>query len=260
MDHSSRRGALRLALGLAVTAPAVLRVTRAGAADFSLKAANNTPTTHPLTVRMIQAFDAIRSETGGKVDIRIFPSNQLGGDTDMLSQLRSGALEFFTLSPLILSTLVPQASISGVGFAWSGYDRVWPAMDGDLGAYVRAQIGKSGLHAFDRIWENGFRQTTSSTRPIANPDDFKGFKIRVPPSPMWTSMFKAFDAAPMSINFAETYSALQTRIAEGQENPLALISTAKLYEVQKYLTKTNHMWDGSGCSPTAGCGATCPAR
>ena len=142
------------------------------------------------------------------------------------------------------ATLVPVASINGLGFIWESYAKVWPAMDGELGAYVRAQIQKAGLFPFEKIWENGFRQTTSSTRPIKTPDDFKGFKIRVPLSPLWTSMFKAFDASPMSINFAEVYSALQTKIAEGQENPLALIETAKLYEVQKYLSKTNHMWDG----------------
>jgi TRAP-type C4-dicarboxylate transport system substrate-binding protein len=76
------------------------------------------------------------------------------------------------------------------------------------------------------------------------PDDFKGMKLRVPPSPLWTSMFKALDAAPASINFNEVYSALQTKIVDGQENPLAIISTAKLYEVQKYCSLTNHMWDG----------------
>jgi len=96
----------------------------------------------------------------------------------------------------------------------------------------------------DKIWDNGFRETTSSTKPINGPDDLKGFKIRVPVSPLWTSMFKAFDAAPASINFSEVYSALQTKIVEGQENPLAIISTAKLYEVQKFCSLTNHMWDG----------------
>jgi tripartite ATP-independent transporter DctP family solute receptor len=216
----------------------------AKAAEFSFKAANNAPESHPLTIRMREAAANVLKDSNGAIDIQIFPNNQLGSDTDMLSQLRSGALEFFTLSPLILSTLVPNAAISGVGFAWSGYDKLWPAMDGELGAYVRGQIQKAGLFAHERIWENGFRQVTSSTKPILTPDDFKGFKIRVPVSPMWTSMFKAFDAAPMSINFSEVYSALQTKIAEGQENPLALINTAKLYEVQKYLSKTNHMWDG----------------
>lgn len=244
MTPISRRRALQMSLAGAVAAPAVLRITAAHGAEFDLKVANNSPVTHPLTIYMIKAADGVRQETGGKVDIKVFPNNQLGGDTDMLSQLRSGALEFFTLSPLILATLVPAAAISGVGFAWSSYDKLWPAIDGELGAHVRDKISKAGLFAFDRIWENGFRQTTSSTRPILTPDDFKGFKIRVPPSPMWTSMFKAFDAAPMTINFAEVYSALQTRIAEGQENPLALIDAAKLYEVQKHLSKTNHMWDG----------------
>ncbi|HEX3182356.1 MAG TPA: TRAP transporter substrate-binding protein [Beijerinckiaceae bacterium] len=206
--------------------------------------ANNSPETHPLTVRMREAAANILKDSDDKVDMQVFPNNQLGSDTDMLSQLRSGALEFFTLSGLILATLVPAASINGIGFAWSGYDKVWPAMDGDLGAYIRAQIAKANLHAFGRIWENGFRQITSSTREIKTPDDLKGFKIRVPASPLWTSMFKAFDASPMTINFSEVYSALQTKVAEGQENPLALIDSAKLYEVQKYLARTNHMWDG----------------
>jgi tripartite ATP-independent transporter DctP family solute receptor len=162
----------------------------------------------------------------------------------MLSQLRSGGIEFFTLSGLILSTLVPAASINGIGFAFADYDQVWKAMDGDLGAYVRAQIAKANLVAMDRIWDNGFRQITTSTKPITTPDDLKGMKLRVPPSPLWTSMFEALGAAPVSINFAEVYSALQTKVVEGQENPLAIISTAKLYEVQKYCSLTNHMWDG----------------
>lgn len=244
MNRFSRRAVLNLGAGLAVGGPAVLRVTKLSAAEFTMKVANNSPVTHPQSIRMQEATDRIRKETNGSVDIQLFPNNQLGSDTDMLSQLRSGALEFFTLSPLILSTLVPNAAVSGIGFAWSGYDKVWPAMDGPLGAYVRGQIQKSGLYAFERMWDNGFRQTTSSTRPILQAEDFKGFKIRVPVAPLWTSMFKAFDAAPLSINFAEVYSALQTKIAEGQENPLAIIDTAKLYEVQKYLSKTNHMWDG----------------
>ena len=182
--------------------------------------------------------------TGGRLEIRVFPNSQLGSDTDTLSQLRSGAVELFTLSGLILSTLAPPASINGVGFAFKDYDQVWAAIDGKLGAYVRGEIGKRGILAMDKIWDNGFRQTTTSTKPIRTPDDFKGMKIRVPVSPLWTSMFQAMGAAPASINFNEVYSALQTHVVEGQENPLTLIDTAKLYEVQKYCSMTNHMWDG----------------
>jgi tripartite ATP-independent transporter DctP family solute receptor len=197
-----------------------------------------------MNVRAREMAAAIKDQTGGRFEMQIFPSSQLGSDTDTLSQLRSGGVEFFTLSGLILSTLVPAASINGLGFAFPSYDAVWRAMDGDLGAYVRAQIAKSGLIAMEKIWDNGFRQTTTSTKPIVTPDDFKGMKLRVPVSPLWTSMFKALDAAPTSINFNEVYSALQTKIVDGQENPLAIISTAKLYEVQKYCSLTNHMWDG----------------
>src|ERR1700690_4339890 len=241
----SRRTLLKASAASAVlSGVGTPRAARAQAAEFTYKYANNLPDSHPMNARAKKMAAAIKAETQGRFDLQIFPNNQLGSDTDMLSQVRSGGVEFFTLSGLILSTLVPAASINGIGFAFPDYDTVWKAMDGDLGAYVCGEINKAGLVVMDKIWDNGFRQTTSSTKPINGPDDFKGFKIRVPVSPLWTSMFKAFDAAPASINFSEVYSALQTKIVEGQENPLAIISTAKLYEVQKFCSLTNHMWDG----------------
>jgi tripartite ATP-independent transporter DctP family solute receptor len=232
------------ALALATLPLVAIRSRPARAAEFSYKFANNLPVSHPLNQRMQQAAERIATASGGRMELRIFPSSQLGSDTDTLSQLRSGAVEFFTISGLILSTLVPAASINGIGFAFAGYDKVWPAMDGALGGYVRDEIAKRGLHAFDRMLDNGFRQITTSTKPIAAPDDLRGVKLRVPVSPLWTSMFAALGASPTSINFSEVYSALQTRIVDGQENPLAVIYTAKLYEVQKYCALTNHMWDG----------------
>lgn len=231
-------------LGTASVALAGTVKARAQSAEFNYKYANNLPISHPMNLRAQEAVDKILEESGGRVSIQIFPSNQLGSDTDMLSQVRSGGVEFFTLSPLILSTLVPNASINGMGFAFPDYDTVWKAMDGELGAYVRGEIEKANLHVMEKIWDNGFRQTTSSVGPIETPADLEGFKIRVPVSPLWTSMFSAFGAAPASINFAEVYTALQTGVVDGQENPLAIISTAKLHEVQKYCSMTNHMWDG----------------
>lgn len=221
-----------------------INVRPARAAEFSLKIANNVPVTHPMAIRQQEACDRIKAATNGQVEIMMFPNSQLGTDTDMLSQLRSGAIDFFSLSGLILATLVPAASINGIGFAFKDYDTVWTTMDGKLGAYVRSEIDKRGLIAMEKIWDNGFRQITSSTHPIKTPADLKGFKIRVPVSPLWTSMFQALGASPVSINFSEVYSALQTKIAEGQENPLTLIQIAKLYEVQKYVSMTSHMWDG----------------
>jgi tripartite ATP-independent transporter DctP family solute receptor len=220
-------------------------LTRRGdAAEFVYRYANNNVTAHPMNIRLREAVDKIKEESGGRMEIQLFPNSQLGGDSDMLSQLRTGAIQMFNLSGLILATYVPVASINGIGFAFKDYSQVWPAMDGALGAFVRSAVAKAGLHSFDNMWDNGYRQITSSTHPINTPDDIKGFKIRVPVSPLWTSMFKALGASPTSININEVYSALQTKIVEGQENPLSLINLFKFYEVQKYVSFTNHMWDG----------------
>jgi TRAP-type transport system periplasmic protein len=240
----TRRHLFAAAGSIVVATLGAPRHARPQQAQWVYKYANNLPESHPMNIRAREMAAAIKQETNGRFDLQIFPSSQLGSDTDTLSQIRSGAVEFFTLSGLILSTLVPAASINGMGFAFPDYNNVWQAMDGELGAYIRAQIAKAKLIAMEKIWDNGFRQTTTSTKPVRTPDDFRGMKLRVPPSPLWTSMFKAFDASPASINFNEVYSALQTKIVDGQENPLAIIATAKLYEVQKYLSFTNHMWDG----------------
>ena len=228
------------AAAMACAAPAILRA----APDHTLRLGNIMPVDHPLNVRLNEAAKVVLEQTGGRVDIRVFPASQLGTDADMLSQLRSGALNFFVQTGLVVANFVPVAAITGLGFAFTDYAQVWRAVDGELGAHVRAAFEKVNLIAFERMWDNGFRQTTSSTRPIRAPNDIEGFKIRVPPSAMWTSLFKALGAAPTSIPWGETYSALQTRVADGLENPLAGIYFAKMYEVQKYLTRTNHMWDG----------------
>src|SRR6266516_5884818 len=217
---------------------------RGDAAEITWRYANELVPTHSMNVRLQQAVERIRQESGARIEIQIFPNNQLGGGTDMLSQLRTGVIQLFNLSGVILSTVVPVASINGIGFSFRDYDQVWGAMDGALGQYVRAAIEKSGLFAFDKMWDNGYRQVTSSTHPIKAPEDFKGFKIRVPVSPLWTSMLKAFGASPASINFSEVYSALETKIVEGQENPLSLIASNKFYEVQKYVSLVGRIWDG----------------
>jgi TRAP-type transport system periplasmic protein len=243
MTKLSRRKFTALA-GVA-TIGAAVPLRRANAAEFSFKLGTNVPDTHPLNVYARKAAEEITQATGGRFELKLFPNNQLGGDTDMFSQLRSGALECFTLSGVnVLSTLVPSAAIWGVGFAWKDYPTLWGALDGKFGAHLRSQIEKVGIVALDKIWDNGFRQVTTSVRPIVTPADLQGLKMRVPVSALWTSLFKSLGASPTSINFAEVYSALQTKIVDGQENPPAIISAAKLYEVQKYCSLTNHMWDG----------------
>lgn len=230
--------------GVAAAGIAAPWVARAAAPDFRLKFGNIVSGDHPLNTSMAKAGERIKAETDGKVVIELFPKNQLGSDADMLSQLRSGALELFAQTGVLMSTLVPVASINGVGFAYPSYDKVWESLDGPLGKHIRKAFSDANLVCLDKSWNHGFRQVTSSTKPILKPADLANFKIRVPPSPLWTSMFKAFGAAPVSIPWAETYSAMQTRIADGLEQPLIGLLVDKMYEVQKYCSLTNHMWDG----------------
>jgi tripartite ATP-independent transporter DctP family solute receptor len=241
---TTRRAVLRQLGALPAAAVATALPRFAHAAEFSLKYGNNLPVTHPLNVRAQEAADRIAKESKGRVEVKIFPNNQLGGDTDMLAQVRSGGIDFFTPSALVIATLVPVAAINATGFAFSDYAQVWGAMDGKVGAHVRAAIGKMRLHAFEKMWDNGFRQMTSSKGPIATAKDMDGLKIRVPVSPLSVSMFKGLGASPASLQFSEVYSALQTKIVDAQENPLPIIQVAKLFEVQKNCSLSNHIWDG----------------
>jgi len=123
----------------------------------------------------------------------------------------------------------------------------WVKQDGGCGVgdVVRDAIGKAGIVPMRKIWDNGFRQiTSSSSRQLNSVGDIRGFKIRVPVTALLTSLFSGLGALPSSISYSELYSALQTHIVEGQENPLAQVSTGKLYEVQKYCALSNHCWSG----------------
>ena len=241
MQNLSRRGILAGAATLPLVA---IHAKGANAASFRYKFATNLPPAHPLNTSNAAAIARIKAATNGALDITLYPSSVLGTDPVMLNQVRSGAIQFFTLSPVILSTLVPTAAINGIGFAFGSEDQAFKAMDGKLGALVRNDIDKAGLIAFEKIYDNGFRQITTSTKPIMTPDDLHSLRVRVPPAALWTSMFTDFGSAPTTVSFNEVYTALQTHLVDAQENPLAIISTAKLYEVQKYCSMTNHMWDG----------------
>jgi TRAP-type transport system periplasmic protein len=237
----TRRRALTGAAGL--SAATILRWP-ANAAEFTYKFGSSSPMEHPAMAHTQIAADKIRQETNGRLDIVLYPSSQLGGDTAMISQVISGALQMYMLPIDLLAPRNPICGVTGVGFAFPGYDQVWPAMDGDLGKMLRDVAEKIGLYCFDKGWDHGFRQITTRTKPIAVPDDLHGFKIRLPVAPFLVSLFRHLGASPTTLNFSEVYSALQTGIVDGQENPLVLIDTAKLYEVQKFCSLTNHVWAG----------------
>ena len=241
MTNRLSRGRFVAGSAAALATIAVMR-SPARAAQWTYKYASNVSLDHPLNVRMRECWNAVTKETGGRLEVQIFPNNQLGGDTQALQQLRSGALQFFTLDGGILQSVVPVAAIQGVGFAFKDSNDAFRAMDGALGDYVRGAIRAAGLYVHPKMWENGMRQITSSAKPIRNASDLSGFKIRTPAGELWVDLFKSLGAAPAPLNFSELYTALQTHVFDGQENPYAIIDVGRLYEVQKYVSVTNHMW------------------
>jgi TRAP-type transport system periplasmic protein len=243
MQHAklSRRHIVAGAAG--VSAATILRWP-ANAAEFNYKLGGSSPMEHPAMAHSRDAAAKIKEQTNGRLEITMYPNSVLGGDTAMIAQVISGALEMYVLPIDLLAPRNPVCGISGVGFAFPSYDHVWAAMDGELGDMMRAAAAEIGLFCLDKGYDHGFRQITTRTKPITGPADLRGFKIRLPVAPYLISLFRHLGASPTAINFNEVYSALQTGIVDGQENPLVLIDTAKLYEVQKYCSLTNHVWAG----------------
>ena len=216
------------------------------AAEFAYKMGHDMPADHPLNVRAVEAAGRVAKTTNGRVEIKLFPNSQLGGDPSMFEQLRSGAVEMLAMPGAFITT-VPLASRSRrtLPLRFRIARRRAKAMDGNPGrGVVRDAIKANGIWVLDKIWENGFRDITTSTKPIKTVDDLAGFKIRVSPGKIRVDTFQSLGASPSPISANEVYTALQTKIVDGQENPLVTIETMRFYEVQKYCSLSQHMWSG----------------
>jgi tripartite ATP-independent transporter DctP family solute receptor len=229
--------------GSSFPAPPTPAPAAAGNAIFNLNCGNDLPSDHPLNVRSLEAFARINAATNGRVQIKAFPASLLGSDAAMLAQLRSGALEMLAL-PGASITLSPLASIENLAFAFADRSTAFAAMDGNLGRIIRADIAAKGIVALDKIWEDGFRNITTATGPVRSAADVTGLKIRVTPTPISVDTFRSLGASPTPIAINEVYTALQTRIVDAQENLLAVVEQQKLYEVQRYVALSEHVWSG----------------
>ena len=219
-------------------------ITPARAAEFNLKYGHDLPADHPINVRSVQAFARINKLTNGRVAIKSFPTSVLGSDPAMIAQLRSGATEMLAMPGAFLNSVVPLASIENVAYAFPNREAVFRAMDGDLGKQIRDAIQAKDIMVLDKIWENGFREITTSTKPIRSVSDLAGLKIRVSPGKIRLDTFQSLGASPTPISLSELYTSLQTHVVDAQENPLVLIQQQKFYEVQKYVSMSNHIWSG----------------
>jgi tripartite ATP-independent transporter DctP family solute receptor len=240
MNGISRRS---FAAGAAVFASVgFLRRAATAAETTTFKVGYPLPQTHPQHVRMVEAAAKISTASGGRLQLALFPNSMLGGDDSSLSQVRTGAMQIYIGSSGVMSTLVGDAAIQDVGFVIRSQQQALAMMDGPLGDVVRKQMLEKGLYALPKVWVNGFRQIATSTKPIRAVSDLEGLKIRTPGSRLYVDMFKTLGASPATVNPAETYIALQTKVVDAVEVPLAIIEASKWYEPTKYLSFTNHIW------------------
>jgi TRAP-type transport system periplasmic protein len=232
--------------GPALVTPALI-VRPARAADYKFAQYHNQAATGPLHKNLVAMWQAVASQTNGRVETTVYAENNKlpGGDPDALKMLISGDIQFFTLMGGIIGTVVPVAEAQQLPFAFKSAAEAHKAIDGPLGQYIGEEMAAKGMHLFPVAgFDNGMRQVAAVTRAVASPEDFGGMKIRVPPGQMMLDTFGAFGAQPVTTSANQIYDALKTGRVDAQENPLAIIEGFKLYELVKYVSLTNHMWSG----------------
>lgn len=225
----------------------LLTIPRASSADIRMRQFHNQPVESALHKRLTQMWETVRAETRGRVQVDIFPLNNhfKDGDPDPLELLMRGELEFFTLAGNGLASIVPAANVQATPFAFRTQAQVYRAIDGDLGDYLREELQAKGVYLFPRGgFQNGFHQITCASRPIRNADDLQGLKIRAPGNAAYLDFWKTFGAEPVGMNINKMYDALKSGVVEAQEDPLDVAELFRLYEVQKYMSITNHGWSG----------------
>jgi tripartite ATP-independent transporter DctP family solute receptor len=198
---------------------------------------NNTD--HPVSAGVQKFAEILLAKSGGKLKIREFASSQLGNELQQQSALRGGTQEMFSASTTSLATVVPEFGLLDFPFIVSTTDQADALVGGAYGKAMMDTLPQRGLVALG-YWGLGFRNVTNSKHPITKLEDFAGLKLRVIPNPVYLESFSAFKANPIPMAFGELYSALETRTVDGQENPYTVILSNKFYEVQKFVSATNH--------------------
>jgi len=183
----------------------------------------------------------VEKKTNGKIDIKVFPMGQLGGERSMAEQVQSGTLQMAAITTAVLSNFVPQAALIDLPFIFPDRKTAYKVLDDkEFQKKFFSYFPKKGFIAIG--WtENEFRDMTNSKRPIHKPSDLKGLKIRVMESPVYLDTFKQLGVQPVPMPFPEVYNALQQGVIDGQDNPLLTSVLMKFTEVNKYVTMTHHI-------------------
>ena len=232
----------RLFLKTLVAAVALSAFGLAQAQTRTIKFANQNAKGHPIVLGMDKFAEIVDKTSGGKMKVQVFPGGALGSDQANVSALQGGTLEMASMNSGIFASLVKDFAIYDFPFLFGNPKEADAVVDGPLGQNLHKKLEDKGLVGL-AYYELGFRELTNSRRPVRRVEDIAGLKLRVIPNPINVDWVKALGANPTPLPFPEVYAALEQKAIDGQENPVATIKGAKLYEVQKYMTLTNHQYN-----------------
>ncbi|RYX93494.1 MAG: TRAP transporter substrate-binding protein [Comamonadaceae bacterium] len=196
---------------------------------------------HPVSFGVKRFSELLAKKSGGKFKVQEFPASQLGNEMQQQSALQGGVQEMSAPATTSLAGIVKEFGLVDFPFAVSTFAQADQLLDGPFGQALIAKLPEKGLVAL-AYWDLGFRNVTNSKRAITRPEDLEGLKVRVIPNPVFLETFKAFKANPVPMPFAELYGALEAKAVDGQENPYAVILSNKFFEVQKFVSGTNHVY------------------
>jgi TRAP-type transport system periplasmic protein len=240
----SRRAMLR---GLAGAGAFLSPMPLARAQSFRAAQYHAQPEDSHLQTYLTKIWDAVRRETGGRLDVTVYPRNRdvPFAEPRILKMVQTGELEFFVLNGNILSQAHPVADIQGIPFAFKSSAQISALNDGALGDLMRAELATAGIFLIPfGGMENGFKHITAVEKPIRSAADLENFRMRTPGGALFVDFYETLGATPKIVGLNELYKALSERQVDGQENPLVLVEERKLYEPCRYLSLSGHQWAG----------------
>jgi TRAP-type transport system periplasmic protein len=197
---------------------------------------------NPRHIASLKFAEIVKAKTNGQVEVTVSPSGQLGTDPALITAVRSGAVDITANSQGAFANVVPEYAAFGMPFLFSDLPSAWKTLDSAVGKELAEKTAEKGMVVLG-YWDNGIRHMSNSKRPLNTPEDLKGLKMRTPPDAVTTDIMQAVGAQAQQIAFTELYVALQQGVVDGQENPLVNIKSAKLYEVNKFISLTGHKYE-----------------
>ena len=210
-------------------------------AVYSMRISHAVAETHPSHQTLLEFEKAVEEGTNGAVQVELIPNGALGGETQLAEMVQLGSLQGTVIGADAASGIIPEFALIGAPYMFNSRPSVYAALDGEFGQTLADKAAKFNIYVAG--WgDAGFRNVTNSKHEIVTPDDLKGIKIRVMENELHMALFKAFGASPSPIAFNELFTALQQKTVDAQENPITVFTVSGFYEVQKYMTTTEHVY------------------